>query len=89
MLNICDQAEQAVQSGKVLICLDRHIDQGLLPVPAAMATGAVHHRLIGKGLRSECNIIVETASARDSPVCRADRVWCHRRLPLSGLRNHQ
>ena len=67
ILNICDKAEQAVKSGKVLVCLtDRYIDNGKIPVPAAMATGAVHHRLIGKGLRSESNIIVETASVRDS-----------------------
>jgi glutamate synthase (NADPH/NADH) large chain len=31
-----------------------------------MATGAVHHHLIAKGLRCDCNIIVETGSARDS-----------------------
>ncbi len=67
ILNICDEAEKAVASGKVLICLtDRHIDNNKIPVPAAMATGAVHHRLIGKGLRSESNLIVETGSARDS-----------------------
>ena len=65
--NICRQAEEAVKAGTVLICLsDRHIDQETLPVPAAMAVGAVHHHLIGRGLRSESNIIVETASARDS-----------------------
>ena len=59
IVNVCDQAEEAARSGKVLICLsDRHIDQGLLPIPAAMATGAVHHRLIAKGLRSESNLIV-------------------------------
>ena len=67
LLNICDEAEQAVKSGKVLVCLtDRYIDNDKIPVPAVMATGAVHHRLIGKGLRSESNIIVETAGARDS-----------------------
>ncbi|WP_299732028.1 glutamate synthase large subunit [uncultured Endozoicomonas sp.] len=67
VVSICEQAEKAAQAGKVVICLsDRYIDQGLLPVPAAMATGAVHHHLIGKGLRSESNIVVETAAARDS-----------------------
>ena len=67
ILAICDQAEEAVRSGKVLICLtDRYIDQNKIPVPAAMATGAVHHRLISQGLRSESNLIIETGSARDS-----------------------
>ena len=30
-----------------------------------MAVGAVHHRLIDDGLRCDCNLIVETASARN------------------------
>ena len=33
---------------------------------AALATGAVHQRLIKDGLRCDCNIIVETGTARDS-----------------------
>lgn len=65
--HICDQAEEAVRQGRVLVHLtDRAIEPGLLPVHAALATGAVHHRLIGKGLRPDANIIVETATARDS-----------------------
>ena len=64
---VCDQAEAAVKSGKIIICLsDRQIEESKLPIHAAMAVGAVHHRLINKGLRSECNIVVETATARDS-----------------------
>ena len=65
--NVCEQAEAAVKSGKIIICLsDRQIEEGKLPIHAAMAVGAVHHRLISKGLRSECNIIVETGTTRDS-----------------------
>ena len=65
--SVCDQAEAAVKSGKIIICLsDRQIEENKLPIQAAMAVGAVHHRLISKGLRSECNIIVETGTARDS-----------------------
>lgn len=64
---ICDQAEQAVKAGKLIICLsDKNITEETIPVPAAMAVGAVHHRLIDKGLRSECNLIVETATVRES-----------------------
>ncbi len=64
--NIADQAEEAVRSGKVLLVLsDRHIAPGKLPVHASMAVGAVHHRLVEKGLRCDCNILVETATARD------------------------
>jgi len=64
--NIADQAEEAVRSGKVLLVLtDRHIAPGKLPVHASLAVGAVHHRLVEKGLRCDCNILVETATARD------------------------
>jgi glutamate synthase (NADPH/NADH) large chain len=64
--NIADQAEEAVRSGKTQIVLsDRAIAQGKLPAHAAMAVGAVHHRLVEKGLRCDSNILVETATARD------------------------
>ncbi|WP_439886524.1 glutamate synthase large subunit [Pseudomonas sp. MBLB4123] len=64
--NMADQAEEAVRGGKVLLVLsDRHIAPGKLPAHAALVTGAVHHRLVEKGLRCDCNILVETATARD------------------------
>ena len=64
--NFADQAEEAVRRGKVLLVLsDRHIAPGKLPAHASLAVGAVHHRLVEKGLRCDCNILVETATARD------------------------
>ncbi|MDX5333866.1 MAG: glutamate synthase large subunit [Gammaproteobacteria bacterium] len=64
---ICDEAVAAVRAGKTLIVLsDREINEGRLPVHALLATGAVHHRLIREGLRCDANLIVETATARDS-----------------------
>ncbi len=64
--DVCDEAEKAVRAGKVIIVLsDRDIKQGELPVNAFMATGAVHHRLVEKGLRCDSNIVVETGYARD------------------------
>ncbi|MBB3102911.1 glutamate synthase large subunit [Azomonas macrocytogenes] len=64
--NITEQAEEAVRGGKVLLVLsDRHIAPGKLPVHASLAVGAVHHHLVEKGLRCDCNILVETATARD------------------------
>lgn len=63
---ICQEAVNAVKSGKTLLVLsDLNIAPGLVTIPAIMATGAVHHRLIREGLRTESNIIVETATARD------------------------
>lgn len=64
--SVCDQAEQAVRDGNVIIVLsDRDLEQGKLPVNAFMASGAVHHRLVQQGLRCDANIIVETGFARD------------------------
>lgn len=63
---VCEEAEQAVRNGKVLLILtDKDLKEGELPVNALMATGAVHHHLVQKGLRCDSNIIVETGWARD------------------------
>jgi glutamate synthase (NADPH/NADH) large chain len=63
---LCDQAVAATKAGTTLLVLsDLDIEKGLISIPAAMATGAVHHRLIDEGLRPEANLIIETATARD------------------------
>ena len=36
-----------------------------LPIPAVLAVGAVHHRLVREGLRVRANLIVETGGVRD------------------------
>ncbi|MDO6497854.1 glutamate synthase large subunit [Photobacterium sanguinicancri] len=66
ILDLCDQAERLVRSGTVLIVLsDRGINVSKLPIPAAMAVGAVQTRLVKTNLRCDANIIIETATARD------------------------
>jgi glutamate synthase (NADPH/NADH) large chain len=56
----------AVRQGKIIIVLsDRAASPQRLPVPAPMATGAVHHHLTRLELRSDANLVVETATARD------------------------
>ncbi|MBD2857977.1 glutamate synthase large subunit [Spongiibacter sp. KMU-158] len=60
-------AEQAVRDGKVILVLsDRNLEPGLLAIHSLLATGAVHHHLIHKGLRCSANLVVESGSARDS-----------------------
>ncbi|HSD73472.1 MAG TPA: glutamate synthase large subunit [Steroidobacteraceae bacterium] len=67
ILRICDQAEAAVRTGKLVLMLsDRYLVQGKLPMHALLATGAVHHRLVEKGLRCKCNLLIETATAREA-----------------------
>ncbi len=63
---MADEAEQLSRSGAVMLVLsDRKLTPNLLPVPAAMAVGAIQTRLVEQSLRCDSNILVETASARD------------------------
>jgi len=68
ILRLCDEAVDLVKNKKtvILVLSDRQIHKGLLPIPAAMAVGAVQKRLVDEQLRCDSNIIVETASVRDS-----------------------
>ncbi|REL30788.1 glutamate synthase large subunit [Thalassotalea euphylliae] len=65
---LCDEATDLVRNKNtvILVLSDRQIYPGLLPIPAAMAVGAVQKRLVEEQLRCDSNIIVETASVRDS-----------------------
>jgi glutamate synthase (NADPH/NADH) large chain len=63
---VCREAEEGVLDGRLLVVLsDRHVRPGHLPIHALMAVGAVHQHLVAKGLRTDCNMLVETATARD------------------------
>ncbi len=63
---ICARAEEAVRGGTLLVFLtDRHVAPDKIPVHALLAVGAVHQHLTRAGLRAACNILVETAVARD------------------------
>ncbi|RUO37348.1 glutamate synthase large subunit [Aliidiomarina shirensis] len=65
---LADDVQAAVENDSIVIAIlsDRDIAKGRLPIPAAMATGAVQTRLVNSQARCDTNIIVETASARDS-----------------------
>ena len=68
IIRLCDEATDLVRNKNtvILVLSDRQIHQGLLVIPAAMAVGAVQKRLVDQQLRCDSNIIVETASVRDS-----------------------
>jgi len=60
-------AEQSIRDGfTILVLSDRAIARDRLPIHSLLSAGAVHHHLIRSGLRVDANIVVETASARDS-----------------------
>ena len=57
---LCRYAEDAVHDGfEVLILCDRAVDSDHAAIPTLLATAAVHHHLIRKGLRGQVGIVVE------------------------------
>jgi glutamate synthase (NADPH/NADH) large chain len=59
-------AEEYVLDGyEVIILTDRPVDSGHAAIPSLLAVSAVHHHLIRKGLRSQCDLVVETGEARE------------------------
>ncbi|VAW74992.1 Glutamate synthase [NADPH] large chain [hydrothermal vent metagenome] len=64
--SLCQQAEQAVCDGyNILILSDRMVDAKHIAIPALLATSAVHHHLVRKGLRTESGLVLETGAARE------------------------
>jgi glutamate synthase (NADPH) large chain len=63
---ICQKAEEAVDSGKNFIILtDRGISEDMAPIPSLLATSAVHHHLIRAKKRMQVGLVIETAEARE------------------------
>ncbi|MBT6386923.1 MAG: glutamate synthase large subunit, partial [Alphaproteobacteria bacterium] len=63
---LCWRAEKKVRDRgyNILILSDRDMDVDHVAIPALLATGAVHHHLIAKGLRTEVGLVIETGEAR-------------------------
>ena len=60
LLRICNQAEDAVQSGaKIIILSDRGVNKERAPIPSLLSTGAVHHHLVSIKIRNQASIVVE------------------------------
>ncbi|MGN8114819.1 glutamate synthase large subunit [Labrys neptuniae] len=63
---LCERAEAAVHGGyNIIILSDRQTGPDRIPIPALLATAAVHHHLIRKGLRTAAGLVVETGEARE------------------------
>ena len=66
LASLCAEAEDAIHLGyNILIVSDRKVSAALLPIPALLATAAVHQHLVRKGLRTSTGLVVETGSARE------------------------
>lgn len=63
---LCDRAEAAVHGGyNIIVLSDRMMGPDRIPIPALLATAAVHHHLIRKGLRTSVGLVIETGEARE------------------------
>jgi glutamate synthase (NADPH/NADH) large chain len=63
---LCDRAEEAVTGGyNIIILSDRQVGPDRIAIPALLATAAVHHHLIRKGLRTSVGLVVESGEPRE------------------------
>ncbi len=63
---VCAEAESKVGEGfNVIILSDRAVSESMAPIPALLATAAVHHHLVQTGLRTSAGLVIETGSARE------------------------
>ncbi|GGE02491.1 glutamate synthase [Tsuneonella deserti] len=63
---MCWAATEAVlQDHNILVLSDRAQSEDRIPIPALLATAAVHHHLVRQGLRMQTGLVVETGEARE------------------------
>ncbi len=66
LASLAAHAVDAIRQGyNILILSDRSVSANDLPIPALLATAAVHEHLVKKGLRTSTGLVVETGSARE------------------------
>ena len=64
--SVCKRAVDLVRAGsRILLLTDSAASPKSLPIPMAMATGAVHQALVKAGLRTEVGLAVEAGDCRD------------------------
>lgn len=62
-----EEAVAAVQGGtQLLVVSDRSLDAEKAPVPALLAVGVIHHRLLAAGLRTQASLVCETDDTRET-----------------------
>ncbi len=60
------QAETAVNEGyQVIILSTRNTSKKKAAIPTLLATSAVHHHLVDKGIRTNCGLVIESGEPRE------------------------
>ena len=63
---LCREAEAAIADGfNIIILSDRAAGPDRIPIPALLATSAVHHDLIRKGLRTSVGLVLESGEPHE------------------------
>ncbi len=63
---LCERAEAAVAGGyNIIVLSDRQVGPDRIDIPTLLATAAVHHHLIRKGLRTSVGLVVESGEPRE------------------------
>jgi len=66
LARLCERAEAAVVGGyNIIILSDRLVGPDRIPIPSLLATAAVHHHLIRKGMRTAAGLVLETGEPRE------------------------
>ena len=65
--SLCRRASRAAWDGYAIVVLsDRGIDADHAPIPALLATAAVHSHLVREGARTMCGLVVESGEPRET-----------------------
>ena len=63
---ICAEASELVERGvNIIVLSDRNLGAERVPMPALLATAAVHHHLVREGTRLQIGLVVETGQAKE------------------------
>ncbi len=63
---MCAEASELVKRGvNIIVLSDRNLGAERVPMPALLATSAVHHHLVREGTRLQIGLVVETGQAKE------------------------
>jgi glutamate synthase domain-containing protein 2/glutamate synthase domain-containing protein 1/glutamate synthase domain-containing protein 3 len=64
--DVCQGASKAIEDGyEIVILSDRGANADHAPIPSLIAVGAVHHHLIGAGMRTRTGLVLESGEPRE------------------------
>ncbi len=66
LVSLIDSTEKAIKEGASLVIIsDREMSETRVPIPSLLATAAVHHGLLNRGIRGRAGLIIESGEPRE------------------------